>query len=267
MQNNKTLNDENNPIIRVLLYHRILSKASEKDTANIGVSELSFRKQIEWLDKWGYTAITFTDYTLFIKGELDLPKKPVIITFDDTYKDVYEYGFPILKEYGMKAVIFVVVDKSITTSVWDEGLGEVFALLGQHEIMEMHAAGFEVGSHTITHPRLTVIDIETVRKEVEQSKKSLELFLNAPVQSFAYPFGLVNDQVKELVRDSGYSFACAAYSGPPIFTDDLFEIRRIKVSNTSARLFFWLQLQQIYIYYRWLRWSIRRRLFELLNKG
>lgn len=266
MQPNKILSQENNPIIRVLLYHRILSDTSNKDAANIGVSEVSFRKQIEWLDQWGYTAITFTDYSLFLEGILDLPKKPVIITFDDTYKDMYEYGFPILKKYGMKAVIFVVVDKSITTSVWDEGIGEVFALLGQPEILEMNAAGFEVGSHTITHPRLTVMSLETAREELEQSRISLEILLNAPVKSFAYPFGLVNNQVKELVKESGYSFACASYSGPPIFTDDLFEIRRIKVSNTSVRFLFWLQLQQIHIYYRWLRWAISRRLFGFLKK-
>jgi peptidoglycan/xylan/chitin deacetylase (PgdA/CDA1 family) len=76
------------PRIRVLLYHRILSNAFDRDTANIGVTKDSFRRQIELLDRWGYTAITFSDLSLFLKDELDLPKKPVIITFDDTYKDM-----------------------------------------------------------------------------------------------------------------------------------------------------------------------------------
>jgi peptidoglycan/xylan/chitin deacetylase (PgdA/CDA1 family) len=266
MDPNITFNRENTPIIRVLLYHRILSRGSDRDMANIGVDEIAFRKQIEWLDKWGYTSITFADYSLFMKGELDLPQKPVIITFDDAYKDIYEHGFPVLMQYGMRAVVFVVADKSIMTSVWDEGIGEVFELLNQHEILEMNAAGFEVGSHTTGHPRLTVVNLELAREEIEQSKISLEILLNAPVRSFAYPFGLLNDQIKGVVRESGYSFACASFSGPPVFTDDLFEIRRIKVLNTSTRFVFWFQLQQIYIYYRWIRWAIRRTLFGFLRK-
>ncbi len=255
------------PRIRVLLYHRILSKASERDTANIGVNKDSFRKQIELLDRWGYTAITFSDFAHFLNGELDLPKKPVIITFDDTYKDMYDHGFPILLKYGMKAVVFVVADKSIISSVWDEGVGEVFELLGQHEILEMHSAGFEIGSHTLSHSRLTLVNLEIAREEIERSRMILETLLNAPVKSFAYPFGLVNDQVKELVKKSGYSFACASYTGPPSVAQDLFEIRRIKVHNTSNSLVFWFQLQQIYSYYRWLRWTVRHTLFEFLWKG
>jgi peptidoglycan/xylan/chitin deacetylase (PgdA/CDA1 family) len=166
----------------------------------------------------------------------------------------------------MKAVVFVVADKSITSSVWDEGVGEVFELLGQHEILEMHSAGFEIGSHTTSHPRLTLINLEIAREEIERSRMILEIFLNAPVKSFAYPFGLVNDQVKDLVKKSGYSFACASYTGPPTVAQDLFEIRRIMVQNTSNRLIFWLQLQPTYIYYRWLRWTVRHTLFGFIKK-
>jgi peptidoglycan/xylan/chitin deacetylase (PgdA/CDA1 family) len=264
MKKQRALGDSSG--IRVLLYHRILQGAADSDWANVGTSIEAFKKQMELLDTWGYTAITLHDYMLYHNGELDLPKKPVIITFDDAYKEIYDVVFPILKSYGMKAVLFIVADRSITRSEWDRDSGEMYQLLDQYQILELRAAGFEIGSHTISHPRLTLMPENVAREELTRSRMLLEMFLNAPVMSFAYPFGLINNNIKQLVKEAGYTTACASYSGPPLFGEDLYEIRRIKTSNSTNAFVFWFQLQTVNLMYRWMRWLIKKYLIDIFAK-
>ena len=140
--------------IKVLLYHRLISESDSEDWANIAVRESIFLHQIELLHRWGYASITFRDYEMFLKGELNLPRKPVIITFDDAYEEIYSVAMPILQKFGMTAVIFTIGDFSIRESIWDKGKGETFKLLDKKQLVELHSAGCEIGSHSLTHPRL-----------------------------------------------------------------------------------------------------------------
>ena len=102
------------PAVKVLMYHRVVEDKAISDAHWSCVYVEDFRRQLELLDRWGFTAITFEDYRLFQSGELNLPKKPVILTFDDGYLDTYTVVFPVLQEYGVKAVVFVLgaVDQS-----------------------------------------------------------------------------------------------------------------------------------------------------------
>src|SRR3990172_10485191 len=102
----KTIGEGNPRKIKILMYHRIVDdkEANSKHWTCIHVRE--FRRQLESLERWGFTAITFDDYRLYLQGELNLPRKPVVLTFDDAYLDTYENAFPLLQEYGMRAVIF-----------------------------------------------------------------------------------------------------------------------------------------------------------------
>src|SRR5512137_113288 len=109
--------------IRVLLYHHISVAKSTHKTPGMMVQADSFRRHLELLDRWGYTAITFDDVRLHLAGELNLPNRPVIITFDGGYADVYDTAFPLLQEYGMKAVVFVIGDQLIRENIWDKNSG------------------------------------------------------------------------------------------------------------------------------------------------
>ncbi len=259
---------EGNPKkVKVLLYHRILSNGQSEDSADIGVSIEKFRRQMKMLDRWGYTSITFDDFRLFLEGELNLPKKPVIITFDDAYTDIYDLAAPILREYGMKAVVFVVGDMSLRESIWDRSVGPVHSLLNKSQILALHDEGFEIGSHTLSHPKLPNLGSDRAWEELHKSRIILEILLDSPVKSFAYPYGLVNARVKQMAHDSGYTVACGAYTGPPLFGDDYLEVRRIMVKNSANSLQFWFQLQPAYLYYRWLVWKTKSRLLRFLRKN
>jgi peptidoglycan/xylan/chitin deacetylase (PgdA/CDA1 family) len=245
--------------IRVLLYHSIHQDDGMKDVAGIRVFDTTFRKQMEMLDRWGYTTITFDDYRLFLEGKIDLPKQPIILTFDDAYEDFYTEAFPILKEFGMKAVIFVVGDSTINSNIWDVEYGDNFKLLSVQQILELHMADFEIGSHTFTHPNLVSITKEKAWEEIVRSRMQLEILLNSPVKSFSYPYGKVDEAIKLMIVKAGYNIGCAAYSGPPLFGADHLEIRRTKVLNTANKFLFRMQLFPIYSYYRWILWAIKKR--------
>jgi peptidoglycan/xylan/chitin deacetylase (PgdA/CDA1 family) len=243
--------------INVLLYHRIRQKHGTVDTTDIAVFDETFRKQMAFLDRWGYVTITFDDYRLCREGKLSLPKKPIILTFDDAYEEIYTVALPILKEFGMKAVIFTMADPSIDTSIWDEQNGGDYKLLNVQQILELHNAGFEIGSHSLTHPDLTAVSKEKAWEEITRSRMLLEILLNSPVRSFSYPYGLMNEEVKKMTMDAGYTVGCGAYSGPPVFGMDMFEIRRTKVRNTSKAILFRFQLNPLYSMYRWFLWKLK----------
>lgn len=246
--------------IRVLMYHRIIRDGTRGDPHQIWLPEQRFRRQMEFLDRWGFTSVTFNDYRLFKEGELNLPRKPVIITLDDAYVETYDIVFPILQEFGMKAVLFVVADPSTRTSIWDSAFpGAVTPLMSDAQLLEMHAAGFEIGSHSLTHKNLCAIPPAEAWEEISRSRMRLEIVLNAPVRSFAYPYGLFNESVKKMVREAGYSIAAAGWTGPALFGEDEFDVRRSVILHERRfpGISFALSLMSPYQFYRWLWWRIR----------
>lgn len=225
--------------IKVLRYHRIVD---DKDLSAKNWSCLylwDFRRQLEFLERWGYTTITFNDYRLFIKGELNLPRKPVVLTFDGAYLDNYRLTFPTLQKAGATAVVFTHGDRHIREDVWNADPNVPRGkMMEENHILELHAAGFEIGSHTMTHPNLATLEPEQASEEITRSRILLEILLNAPVLSFAYPFGEVNTRIKQLVAEAGYDIACSSDSGPSKFGVDPFEVRRRSVRNGTSPFLF-----------------------------
>jgi peptidoglycan/xylan/chitin deacetylase (PgdA/CDA1 family) len=248
--------------IKVLAYHRVvkddvLSPSARRFATNVEV----FRSHMRILERNGFTAITLRDYDLFLAGELNLPRRPVIITFDDGYLDTYEVAFPVLREYGMKAVVFVVADPKMRVNSWERHASDKPApLLSPAQVLELHQAGMEIGSHSLTHRRLTEIPRDEAWDEISRSRVLLEILLNAPVKSFCYPYGLVNSEVRDLVRDAGYSVGCGVYTGPPRFGADRFDIRRIEPSCSEWTLLFRSQVLLPYEKLDWLRYQTKKLL-------
>jgi peptidoglycan/xylan/chitin deacetylase (PgdA/CDA1 family) len=248
--------------IKVLMYHRIVDNdvLARQDPLSVHVRE--FRRQLEFLNRWGFTVITFEDYRFFEEGELNLPKKPVILTFDDGYADIYTNAFPVLQEMGMKAVVFVLGDRRFTTNSWDHHLGLPPAqLVDDQQILEMQAAGFEIGSHSLSHPRLPFLSKEQAWEEISRSRILLEILSNTPVRTFAYPYGLTNEKIKSMVAEAGYTFACGAFTGPATFGSDAYEIRRVRIHNTTGMIGFAMRLLAPYESYEHLRRKTRAVLF------
>jgi peptidoglycan/xylan/chitin deacetylase (PgdA/CDA1 family) len=253
--------------LKVLIYHRILEDEEQcKKESDLCVHVDEFRKQLSLLERWGYTTITFHDYRLCLEGALNLPRKPIIITFDDGYEDIHRNALPLLQEFGMKAVVFAIGDNQIKTNTWDIDNGSpARPLMSPQQILEVHAAGFEIGSHSLTHADLSSVSKETSWEEISRSRMLLEILLNARVESFAYPYGLTNEHVKRMVADAGYTTGCGVYSGPAKFGEDLFDIRRILITNGMGTFRFALRILSPYEYYAWFKWKLKQLLLLSRN--
>lgn len=265
MQNNIKNGNKRNGLgnprkIKILMYHLVTDDIEFCNKyPNIAVHVEEFRKQMKFLDRCGYITITFGDYLLYLNGELNLPKNPIIISFDDGFADVHKFAFPILQKYNMRAVLFIMGDRKIVTNQWDLKSGILqLPLLADYQIIEMHDAGFEIGSHAITHSMLTQLSREKAWEEISRSRMLLEIFLNHQVKSFAYPFGSVNETLKDLVEEAGYKIGCGTYTGPPVISKDPFEIRRIIIRGKLSMLRFALRIVTPYQYLEWGWWKIKK---------
>lgn len=220
----------------VIMYHRVIKNESEKGVHGTYVTVEQFEEQMKYLKKKGYETVTFKDLlNNRYKQRFDKDKKWIMLTFDDGYKDNYENAFPILKKYQFKGIIYVL--DGIEYNKWDvdnPGNPEKrFTLMNQDELLEMQNYGIEFGGHTSTHPRLAELSTEQVKSEIINSKSNIEKIIGKELLSFAYPYGSLNEEVKRIPQEAGYKFAVATDSGSIVFSDDLFEIRRIGIFPTN----------------------------------
>jgi peptidoglycan/xylan/chitin deacetylase (PgdA/CDA1 family) len=216
----------------VIMYHSITPGNGTPDS-RWSVSERAFRRQLDLLKSEGWTTACVRD----LARADTLPPRTVVITFDDGFEDNFAYGFRHLSAYGMKATWFVVSGDIDRQSRWsDEGV-PMRSMLTGGQLREMAAAGMEIAAHTRTHARLPELDAEKIMDEIEGSKKDLEEILAQTVDSFAYPYGIFNDDCVEAVRKAGYRLACTTQTGWFGSDTDLLRVRRVGIfsdDNLSA---------------------------------
>ena len=266
--NSKRPTREGNPhALKVLMYHRVVDDERLSASHWSCVHERDFRSHLEFLDRWGYTTITFDDYRLFLRGEANLPRKPVILTFDDGYLDTYTCAYPLLHEFGMNAVMFVLGDHRIRSNFWDTTPGMYAPLMAREQLLELHEAGFEIGSHSLSHADLSILPENSAWEQISRSGILLEMLLNAPVRSFAYPYGLLAPRVKQMITEAGYDIACGVWTGPAAFGVDPFEIRRIPILNTTGTADFAIRLLTPFQLYAWSRWNVRKLVDRVSGNG
>jgi peptidoglycan/xylan/chitin deacetylase (PgdA/CDA1 family) len=145
------------------------------------------------LHNWGYTTITTEMLIKAINEGADLPPRPVIISFDDGHLNNYTAAFPIMQKYGFTGVLYIVANYMGAEDY-----------MNASQIKEMAAAGWEVGSHSVSHQDLTALEPARQRYEVVDSRAILEEALGVPVQTIAYPFGISNSGVIDYAIFAGY---------------------------------------------------------------
>lgn len=221
--------------IPVLLYHRIVKRSDITGRHKIYTYEDRFYRQMQWLKEAGYSAITFEDIHFNRVPDTDNPK--IIITFDDGYEDNYTRAFPILKEFGFRAVIFLVT--GMQRNEWGIKEGEpAIQMMNQEMLNEMLEFGIEIGGHTRHHQDLTKLDKQIAMNEIAGCKTYLEDMFHKPVISFSYPFGAMDEGVKQLVNQSGFIYAVSTNTGHDNFFHDLLQIRRREIGpRTTLRSF------------------------------
>lgn len=228
--------------IPIIMYHRVIKgNDEEKGVHGTYIEEKIFRQHMEYLKDKGYETVTFEDLKdNNYKKRFDKDKKLIILTFDDGYKDNYEIAFPILKEFGFKAVIYLL--GNLKYNKWDAENNfnpeKVFHLMSDEEILEMQDYGIEFGGHSMTHSKMGNLNPEIAKKEIIDSKEILEKKLGKKLTSFAYPYGHRSKLVRKFVKEAGYEFAVTTDNGDVSFQEDLFDIRRIAIFPTNGKFSF-----------------------------
>ncbi len=214
--------------IPILTYHSI-----DRTGGPTSVSPEIFERQMERVRASGYRSVTLSQ--LDAQGRAN-DGPPVVLTLDDGYENQFTEAFPILKKCGLTATVFIITDCMGKLNDWetDRRIPRL-KHLDERQIREMSEYGIEFGSHTCTHPNLTALAPESARKEIETSKRVLEKLLGTRVESFCYPFGAVNERVKRLVADAGFSHACTLEYGMSQPADDPLLLRRFGMNRISAR--------------------------------
>jgi peptidoglycan/xylan/chitin deacetylase (PgdA/CDA1 family) len=181
---------QNSNHLPILMYHAISAHGSVPETSSLehAVTAGDFRDQLDAIVSGGYHTITLDD--------LELPfsaPKPVLITFDDGHQSDFTIAAPELAKRNLHAVFFV---------IWSY-LGQP-GYLTRDQVVELRRQGFEIGSHGLTHTRLTQVSPAEASNEVLESKRRLEDLLQEPIAGLALPFGHYNDAVLHAAWAAGY---------------------------------------------------------------
>ena len=200
--------------IPVLVYHRV-----GYTTDNFTVTPERFATDLQTLQLWGYSTISLEQLQKFLdEPDFELPDKPILITFDDGYKDNFDNAYPVLKQHGMVATFFIITDM----------LWSVERLNPQH-IVEMAQGGMSFGSHTVSHKRLGDLTTEEIQDELVNSKATLESVLGKAVNGIAYPQGSYNDNVIAIAQNVGYVTGFTVREGFCSNNSPNLELRRIPI--------------------------------------
>lgn len=220
--------------MKVLTYHNIEKPPEEAKLKTLYVKPSKFERQLKALKWLGFKTSLIPD---------SRNDNNVLLTFDDGYKDFVENALPLLKKHNFTAVVFVVAGLVGTFNVWDhEKLRVKKPLMDWKDLEYIIKEGIKVGSHTLTHPYLTGLDLREAKREIEASKKMLEDKLGIEVDCFCYPYGNYNEKIKELVKEAGYKYAFSTKTGTFKQGDDPYEIHRITVFGNMPLPVFMLKL-------------------------
>ncbi|PIU03660.1 hypothetical protein COT44_02100 [Candidatus Shapirobacteria bacterium CG08_land_8_20_14_0_20_39_18] len=203
--------------VPVLMYHHVANKSG-----SLYVRPDIFASQMNYLNQKGYTSVTLSDVMESLISGKPLPAKPVIITFDDGYKDIYQNAYGVLNFNNQKATLFIITQLLGGSDY-----------LNWEELREM--AGnplITVGDHTLSHRSLTLITAAEVKNEIVSAKSILEANLGVTVNTFAYPYGTFNGEAEQILSQSGFAAAVTTHYGLTCAKLP-FEIPRVRVGNSQ----------------------------------
>ena len=231
-------------VVPILVFHKIGPVPPDSSYPRNYVRPEQFDALLASLRRAGYESIGFEQYLAHRRGRGTLPRKPIILTFDDGYRSNAEIAVPIMRKHGYTATIFVVPGRLGQSNSWDTEERQE-PLLSADEIRALRAEGFTFGSHTMNHARLTAVSPELALEELRASRVALEALLQEPVNVICYPWAQHDANVRRLAQDAGYECGVGIW-------------RRLNRDDTDV-----MALHRIPVRYLDSTWSVRWELFRL----
>ncbi len=225
-------------LVPILMYHAIAEVACARE-APYTTPPAAFAAQMRRLRDAGYSTLSQGELiALWDRGESP-PERSVIITFDDGFACLHDTALPIMQTFGIRASAYPISGYLDRMARYDADLGiPARPMLARTQVRELHAAGIEIGSHSVNHPDLRSLSTAGLRYELERSRGDLEDLIGAPVMGFSYPRGLFNRNVHDRVGQAGYRWSCSTRPGLNEGHTDRFALRRVEIgSRTGERDF------------------------------
>ena len=184
--------------VPILMYHPIEEPVEGSPYPDLFLTKRDFVDQVRWLDRTGFEAVTLSEVldSWFAGGTL--PPKPVVLTFDDGYVSQYENAFPVMRRLGWPGVLNL---KALDSDIYDR------------QVEEMARAGWQIASHSVTHPDLPSLTDSQLAEEMTESRRLLEEEFGISVTDFCYPAGRYDERVIAAVRKAGYRSATSTEPG------------------------------------------------------
>ncbi len=213
--------------VPILMYHYLSIPPANADIyrKDLSVAPALFAKHLDAIQKAGYTSISLYDLVQNLTQGTPLPEKPVIITFDDGYRDNYENAFPLLEQHGTKATFFVITDfidqKRPEYLTWDM-------------VREMFAAGMSIESHSRNHVSLKNRDKDYLVWQALGSMETIQYELGVRPRFIAYPAGEFDQLTIDIFHSANYWGAVTTMQGATHTSDNLFQLHRVRVRGTTT---------------------------------
>jgi peptidoglycan/xylan/chitin deacetylase (PgdA/CDA1 family) len=204
--------------VPILEYHAIQPPVAGATYPQLFVPQADFQHQMQWLKDHGYEAVTLDQVETAWYTDGELPPKPIVVSFDDGYLSQYVAAFPELEHLGWKGVLNLIAQGSD---------------LPDADVKKMLDAGWELASHTITHPDLTTLSPAQLQREVAGSRQILRRRFGVAVNNFCYPSGRYDSTVISAVHRAGYVGAESEVPGLASAAHP-YILNRIEVLNTDG---------------------------------
>lgn len=226
--------------IPVLTFHHILKDEENKYFLHTSTttSESAFSEQMAYLKQQGYQTITLVQLESYLKNQINLPAKVVVLTFDDGLKSVNRYAYPILKREGFHAAAFIISSRiKHHPQKWNADSLQFMSISELEDIQDV----FEIQSHThFLHrldnrrkPILLRRDFHNIEFDFARSRRALEQF-NPDVAYLAYPFGGYNQVAIAAAKSAGFRMAFITLPGKVKPGDGLYTLKRLYVLRTDS---------------------------------
>jgi peptidoglycan/xylan/chitin deacetylase (PgdA/CDA1 family) len=218
--------------VAILMYHVIDVPQPATPNQNLWVDPSEFQAEVTWLAGRGYQAVTVQQWWDAWHGGTALPARPVIISLDDGFRGWYTNAFPILQAAGFTGSMQLALSHlGRLQSAPAGGLSPYAWKIQPYMVREMVEAGWELDSHSLTHPMLSTVSPAQLHAEVYDSRSALRAQFGVPVNFFCYPYGDYSPTVIAAVKGAGYLGALSVNAGVASSAQNPYVLRRIGVDR------------------------------------
>lgn len=248
--------------IPILMYHRLADIPGDRNA----LPPEKFLEQLHFLKQKGYHTATMHEVWAHYTMGKKLPKKSVLLTFDDGYADNFTIALPLLQKFQMRAAVFPISNWIGKENKWENFNKELTTTMTDEQLRAWLAAGMEIGAHSVNHPFLAGCRPDVLLREVSECKQALKNRLGYDIDFFCYPYGNFSPTVISALKAAGYKGAFAIFDRVPLWNTDVYALPRIPIPARQRMWEFRLKVSRAHIVFlllrqleRWFKRHFRKR--------